>query len=231
MNRPTRRVTISFLIAILIAIFALPIDSRADVAEGIDAFLSGNRITAWRELLPAARAGDAEAQFYVGTMYRHGFGTETDSDEGHFWLTKAAAQGHARAKFVLGFDAIQEGRPAADNIVAAAQAGFAPAQYFAGVLYRDGNGVAPNNLIALGWFLQAAEQDHLPAQYAAASLLAAPPQGVRQDVVAAYQWLVIAAHGGFPAAVASRDSLRASLTPKQIETAQTDAGRWISRHR
>jgi uncharacterized protein len=231
MTHSAKHCTASSIMVLLFAILLSPINAWADVASGIEAFLTGDRITAWRELLPAARTGDAEAQFYLGTMYRHGFGTETDADEGRFWLTEAAKQGHVRAKFVLGFDAFQEGRPAADNIIGAAQVGFAAAQYYAGVLYRDGNGVPPNGLIALGWFLQAAEQDYLPAQYEAAWLLATPPQDVRQDLTAAHRWFAIAAHQGYPAAAESRDSLRASMTLEQILRAEAEADRWIAQHR
>ena len=217
----------------LLCIASAQIAAAADVPRGVGAFLIGNRITAWRELLPAANAGDAEAQFYVGTMYRHGFGTETDNDEGLFWLTKAAGQGHVRAQFVLGFEAIQDGRPAAGapNIVAAAKAGFAAAQYHAGVLFRDGAGVPQNNLSALGWFLQAAEQDYLAAQYAAALLLANPPAGIRRDIPAAYRWFDIAARRGYPAAAASRDSVGAVMTRQEIESAQAAADTWTKQRR
>ncbi|NQV81211.1 MAG: sel1 repeat family protein [Alphaproteobacteria bacterium] len=217
----------------LLCVASAQIATAADVHRGVGAFLIGNRITAWRELLPAANAGDAQAQFYVGTMYRHGFGTETDNEEGLFWLIKAAKQGHIRAQFVLGFEAIQDGRPAdaAPNIVAAAQAGFAPAQYHAGLLFRDGAGAPQNSLSALGWFLQAAEQDYLAAQYAAAMLLAFPPEGIRQDLPAAYRWFEIAARRDYPAAAASRDSVGAVMTRQEIESAQAAADTWTKQRR
>ena len=54
-------------------------------------------------LRKAAEAGDAEAQFKLGAMYRHGEGVEQDYEEAIVWFRKAAAQLHAKAQFNLGY--------------------------------------------------------------------------------------------------------------------------------
>jgi len=228
---------------VLLPLFAcsIALHARADVATGIDAFLDGNRIVAWRELLPAATVGDPEAQFIVGTMYRHGFGTERDAEEATFWLNKAAAQGHGQAKFVLGFDLLQaqDFDAAAPLILEAARSGLAAAQYYAGRLFRDGKGVPQDALQALGWLLLAAQQDYVAAQYDVAMLMADPPESLQLDLVTAYQldlvtayrWFEIAARVGYPAAAASRDSVGRVLSPAEIARARAEATTWIRSHR
>ena len=50
-----------------------------------------------------ANAGDADAQFNLGAMYRTGKGVPEDFGEAETWFRKAAEQGHAGASFALGF--------------------------------------------------------------------------------------------------------------------------------
>jgi hypothetical protein len=52
--------------------------------------------------LPAAEAGDPEAQTNVGEIYERGIGTEPNYDAAVIWYKKAADQGYARAQFNLG---------------------------------------------------------------------------------------------------------------------------------
>lgn len=223
----------TFSVVALTVIVALPTHSAADVAKGIAAFLDGNRILAWRELLPAARAGDPEAQFFVGTMYRHGFGTERDDAEGLYWITQAADQGYAQAEFVLGFDLLQVGNRvgAAKYIVAAATHGYGTAQYYAGLLYRDGTGVTKDPYVALGWILRAADQDVVEAQYEAGRLLANPQEGVKPDLMQAYVWFSLAADGGALGAAEGRDALAQMLTAEQLNTARERKDDWSQRNR
>jgi len=222
------------LVAVLVAAALCTLSpAQADVEDGIDAFLSGNRILAWRELLPAAKAGNAEAQFYVGTMYRHGFGTERDDAEGRYWISRAADQGYAQAEFILGFDLLQQGerRAAASYILAAAEHGYGTAQYFAGILYRDGTGVEADPAVALGWILLAAEQDVVEAQYEAGLLLSNPQGDLVPNLERSYRWFFIAAERNYPSAAQSRDALARSLSMEQLARAREDAEAWIRSNR
>ncbi len=51
----------------------------------------------------AAAQGNAEAQLYLGNMYRQGKGVAQDYTEALKWLKLAAAQGDALAQYALGF--------------------------------------------------------------------------------------------------------------------------------
>ena len=74
----------------------------------------------------AADAGDAEAQFQLGTCYRFGSGVKPDSEEAVYWLEKSAKQNNAYAQFALG------------------------------TCYQDGEGVDEDIDTALDWFERAA---------------------------------------------------------------------------
>src|SRR5512138_3288229 len=86
----------------------------------------------WRE---AAQQGNAEAQYYLGTLYWNGVGVNKNDAE--------AVQLYRRA----------------------AEQGYAPAQYDLGIAYRDGRGVAKNEAEFVQWNRKAAEQGFPPAQH------------------------------------------------------------------
>ncbi len=81
--------------------------------------------TALRVWMPAAEAGDAEAQVHVGEIFEKGLGTEPNYDAAVHWYGKAAEQGNERALFNLG------------------------------TLYEQGLGVEKDRLTALNYYRQA----------------------------------------------------------------------------
>lgn len=72
--------------------------AAADYAAGVRAWGRGDVATAAREFLPAAQAGDAEAQFMMGRLYAMGAGVPTDWVRAWQWHDRAARQGHAEAR-------------------------------------------------------------------------------------------------------------------------------------
>ena len=75
--------------------------------------------------LPAAEAGDAEAQTNAGEIFERGLGGQPNYEAALIWYRKAAEQGNTRAQFNLG------------------------------TLYEQGLGVAKNTLTALNWYRRA----------------------------------------------------------------------------
>lgn len=51
----------------------------------------------------AAEQGDANSQFFLGRMYRQGYGITKNNVEAAKWYHKAAEQGHSLAQTNLGF--------------------------------------------------------------------------------------------------------------------------------
>jgi TPR repeat protein len=204
---------------------------RADVDGSWRAYLASDYAKALRELRPLAEAGDARAQYYLGTMYNHGHGVARDPQAAAGWYEKAARQGHVDAPFTLGFllyygAAGLEANPAAAApwLDLAAQQGNATAQYLLAGLYRDGIGLAADRVMALRWALQAANKGIAGAQYDAGVLFAAD-HGV-PSVVQAYKWLELAARAGYPGAAAQRDGVAERLTVAETVRARELADAW-----
>lgn len=59
--------------------------------------------TALKVWLPQAKAGDAEAQYYIGQIHEKGLGLDPDLTSAAEWYQKAAARGHAGAQTSLGY--------------------------------------------------------------------------------------------------------------------------------
>ncbi|MEE9146268.1 MAG: sel1 repeat family protein, partial [Candidatus Tectomicrobia bacterium] len=88
--------------ALLAAASAAAGPASADVESGWQAFLDGDYVAALEELEPAAEAGDATAQYYLGVLYDHGEGVIRNYMTATGWYEKAAAQDHRDAQFNLG---------------------------------------------------------------------------------------------------------------------------------
>uniref|UniRef100_UPI0034DB59C1 tetratricopeptide repeat protein n=1 Tax=Burkholderia gladioli TaxID=28095 RepID=UPI0034DB59C1 len=111
-------------------------------------------------LLPAAEAGDAAAAYYVGLIYRSGYGVSADPAEAARWFTRAARQALPAAQFML------------------ANA------------YRDGAGVPRDEARALALYRSAAEHELPEALQALAMAYRSGELGVKRDEDAYHaQWL------------------------------------------
>lgn len=76
-------------------------DCRASGGEYTE-YDQADQATALKVWLPAAEAGDAEAQNNVGVIFEGGRGTEPNYEAAAIWYQKAADQDHAGAQFNLG---------------------------------------------------------------------------------------------------------------------------------
>ena len=72
-----------------------------ELQQGKSTFTAGDYKNAFRELLPIAVDGNAEAQYAVGYMYYYGFGVEQDTQTGLVWIKKSATQNNLSAKNAL----------------------------------------------------------------------------------------------------------------------------------
>jgi hypothetical protein len=122
------------------------------------------KAASWLQL--AAKHGDSEAQFWLGTAYEQGsFGT-TNYKEALNWLQKSAKQGHPDAQFSLG------------------------------QMYANGEGVKQNYSMAAKWYRKAAEHvpDLGGAGQGRNDLgiLYEQGLGVPKDYIQAYMWLSLA---------------------------------------
>ncbi|MEQ8601113.1 MAG: tetratricopeptide repeat protein [Devosia sp.] len=71
--------------------------------EGVAAFDAEDYADALRILHPLAKAGEAEAQYYLGEMYSNGLGIAQDHEEAVRWYRLAAEQDHPGGLVGLGY--------------------------------------------------------------------------------------------------------------------------------
>ena len=113
-----------------------PFESIFDLGNGVAAYESGDYTAALQILRPLAK--HAQAQFYLGLMYREGKGVKQDYAVAVTWYRLAADQGYAAAQRSLG------------------------------LMYLGGLGVPRNLVEAVKWFRLAADQADANAQWALA---------------------------------------------------------------
>ena len=116
---------------LLTAISAVSVGSpgvAGPLEDGMAAHDRGDVENALRLIQPLADQGDAEAQYYLGFIYRTGLGIAEDNTEAVKWYRKAADQGHASAQNSLG------------------------------IMYAKGEGVIQNDVEAYKWWNLAAAQ-------------------------------------------------------------------------
>jgi len=77
------------------------VPEAASYDQGLRAYLEGDPAEAWFVWLRLAQAGDAEAQFSMGHLYRAGEGVPRDAAIAADWFARAAAQGHGHAMLNL----------------------------------------------------------------------------------------------------------------------------------
>ncbi|WP_417361069.1 tetratricopeptide repeat protein [Gallaecimonas pentaromativorans] len=143
----------------------------------------------------AAKAGNAQGQYWLAHFYETGQGVVRDPDQAFYWYQQAAAQGLVLAQRHLGA-LLESGellRPdlhlAAHWYRQAADQGDSQAQYQLGHFYQQGRGVAQDLSAAKYWYELAAKQGQPKAQYQLGLLLPA------SDPKARY-WLQQAARQG-----------------------------------
>lgn len=95
--------------------FALP--AAAEIETARDLMDAGDYQAAMAELLPAARAGNAEAEELIGVMYASGLGVERDDVRAFEWYLRASMKGHAGAQSGVGwYYEVGRGMPAPDLV-------------------------------------------------------------------------------------------------------------------
>ena len=106
-----------------------------------------------KELTAAAEAGDADAQYELGSEYY----IKEDDAKAAEWYLKAAEQGHAEAQYEIGTKyedgegVERDAAKAAEWYLKAAEQGHALAQLSIAVAYANGEGVKEDSVTAYMW--------------------------------------------------------------------------------
>ena len=187
------------IILVLVLLWAMP--SFADYQEGLDAFESGDSLTALKEFRALAESNDAKGQYGMGVMHDVGEGVAQSSEEAAKWYRLAAEQGHADAQNNLGV-MYEEGEGVTRNheeamrwYRKAAELGNKDAPNNIGVMYMTGVGVRRDFVKAYMWFSIAGKSDPSAASNKGFLKTRMTPEEITQAESLAVEWLNIRGRG------------------------------------
>jgi TPR repeat protein len=80
----------------------LPLVAQAGFDEGVEAYAQSDYAKALAEFKPLAEQGDPRAEYFMGFLYRYGYGVKMDHAEAGKWFRLAADHGDPRALYYLG---------------------------------------------------------------------------------------------------------------------------------
>ena len=83
--------------------FHLSFHALADLEKARDLMEANQFKQAMKELIPAARSGNAEAEELIGVMYAMGLGVERDEIRAFDWYLRSAMKGHPGAQSGVGW--------------------------------------------------------------------------------------------------------------------------------
>lgn len=127
------------------------------LADGITAYHDKDYAKAVESWRPLAEKGDANAQYYLGTLFAEGKGVAQNDSTAFAWFERAANVGNAAAQYNVGASyasgaGVAKSYPeAAKWFRRAADQGMVFAQVNLGLLYAAGNGVPQDNVEAFKW--------------------------------------------------------------------------------
>lgn len=138
----------------------------ANLASAKAAYKKKDYATAFKELDPLAKQGDAEAEVLLGRMYLMGDGVLKDPDEANKMFQAAAAQGNADAEFFLGMPSVMSHQNVAQGLKwlrLSAEHGNQDAQLLLGKTYLQGLGSdLPRDPVQADMWLRLAADHNLP---------------------------------------------------------------------
>ncbi|QFT32959.1 tetratricopeptide repeat protein [Roseibium porphyridii] len=103
--------------AALLALVVMNAPVHAEIEEARDLMEADRYEEAMKELWPAARSGNADAEELIGIMYAMGLGVERDDQRAFEWYLRSAMKGHPGAQSGVGwYYEIGRGMPAPDLV-------------------------------------------------------------------------------------------------------------------
>ena len=111
-----------------------------------------------------AEQGVAEAQFFLGVMYKEGQGVSLDYNEALKWYRLAAKQGYGAGKANIYRLAKYDTSQALKILTSDAEQGVAEAQVMLGKMHEEGHHFPKNYIIAFNWYKRAATQGNVPGK-------------------------------------------------------------------
>lgn len=103
--------------ATLLTLIAYATPALGEIEQARDLMEAGRFDEAMKELRPAARSGNADAEELIGVMYAMGLGVERDDVRAFEWYLRASMKGHPGAQSGVGwYYEVGRGMPAPDLV-------------------------------------------------------------------------------------------------------------------
>ncbi|WP_428670453.1 tetratricopeptide repeat protein [Roseibium sp.] len=103
--------------AALLALTLFTTPALAEIEAARDLMEAGKYEEAMKELWPAARSGNADAEELIGVMYAMGLGVERDDQRAFEWYLRSSMKGHPGAQSGVGwYYEVGRGMPAPDLV-------------------------------------------------------------------------------------------------------------------
>lgn len=106
-----------FLFCLALAVCAMARPGLGEIEQARDLMEANEFEAAFRELWPAARSGNADAEELIGIMYAMGLGVKQDYQRAFDWYLRSAMKGHPGAQSGVGwYYELGLGMPAPDLV-------------------------------------------------------------------------------------------------------------------
>lgn len=154
---------------IFFTLFCLSGCSEIDLFRAEVYFAIKNDEEAVRLFTKSAEAGNGDAQYRMGYLYRVGQAFEKNYDKSVYWNQKGADQNHAGAignlgyMYEKGYGVRKDIKKAKDLYLQAAELDNPQAMANIGILYERGRGVGKDISEAIRWYQLASELGHEPS--------------------------------------------------------------------
>ncbi len=182
-----------FLVCVSATLLCAGLSAGADLASARRAYEQEDYPTAFKELTPLGKQGNADAQLILGKMYMMGQGVLKDSDQAMKWFKASGTQGNADAQFFVGSMYLLPHKDIAEGVRwlrLSAEQGNQDAQLLLGKTCMDGSREFPRDPVQGEMWLRLAAKDNLPfyeVQLAAAERQMSPEQIAKGKALAA-EW-------------------------------------------
>jgi len=172
----------------------------------------------------------------IGDMYQQGDDLPQSSTEAVNWYRKAAVNGTLEVQVKLASLLLRSPQNGASNYTEAlglcekaAKQHYSPGAYCAGKLYEEGLGVGRNLSTAASWFSEAATMGNAAGTLRLGQMYW-KGEGLKQDKIAAYEFIYLASTSNLAEAKQERELLEKELTVKEQEKGKSKAVAFLRRH-
>ena len=198
-----------------------PVAARADFDAGVAAYTRGDVAAAVAEWTADAAAGHVGAAWLLGNLYAQGKGVARSDRLAFTYFLQAAEAGHPGARVAVGryyregnkdAEVERDYAAALDWFDKAALQADGEAQYYLGLMHRNGEGVRRDRAESLRWYLLSVKKHYVPAFLALATIYM-KGEGVPENQPDGAMYLALA---------------RAKATPEQLPEVEATENRLLA---